>query len=42
MATTNDQKWKRAAQNAYLSEDNPSCLLVLVLMLIATVIALVR
>ena len=42
MGTTNNQDWKRAAQNAYLSEDNPSCLLVFVLMLIATVVALIR
>ncbi len=33
---------KRRAQNAYLSEDNPGCLLVLLLMLVSTLIALAR
>ncbi len=33
---------QRRAHNAYLSEDNPGCLLVLLLMLISTLIALAR
>jgi hypothetical protein len=36
------QNLRRKAQNAYLREDNPGCLLVLVLMLVSTLIALVR
>ncbi len=33
---------KRRAQTAFLSEDNPGCLLVLALLLVLTVIVLVR
>ena len=42
MSTFEKQDLKRRAQSAYLSEDNPGCLLVLVLMLVSTLIALVR
>ncbi len=42
MSAIDKLDFKRKAQNAYLSEDNPGCLLVLVLMLISLVVALVR
>ncbi len=42
MNAFNHQDLKRKAQNAYLSEDNPGCLLALVLVLISTLIALAR
>ncbi len=34
--------FKRRAQSAYLSEDNPGCLLVMVVLMIVMVIALIR
>ncbi len=42
MNAFDQQDLKRRAHNAYLSEDNPGCLLVMVLVMIIMVIALVR
>ncbi len=42
MSTFEKQDLKRRAQHAYLSEDNPGCLLVLLLALVSTLIALAR
>ncbi len=42
MDAFNRQDLKRRAHYAYLSEDNPGCLLALLLVLVSTLIALAR